>query len=1358
MSDLSIDLIRKEILMRHVMKLTGTIKEISNEIQNDLKNIEANLENKISTIENASQVNKEILKVLEKNALKISKAKCYYEEEYSNWSKQVSFFCSTSRTSLNNNSQKTCITISSDESEDEAKPLVSENVDLTNETDSTDEEESKKITDSSSDNFFESTIEDDSTTDNVEFKTKKQIINNVNDFEHDENVEPEMEQDQQTTICKEEEPDNDYNNGYKKTLNLKNVDEFIILEKQNLHEKSTNTILHDNEKSNHDDDDDEEEDDDDDDDHDHDHDHPISKSLISNISVENSTNNFSMKECKVQLERIIVGASFSDSLKDHTPAENIKVQQKEIDINKLCNLDSIENKKRRNSQSMSRPKKPNTGKRVKVSSEMNHLDTEDDSCSSYSSHNSDSSDDRVVHNIDENKRNCSDNDCKNRLLESDESSDDMHVTSSSSDSDNEIKQKLKKRKKIVLSGSGSDSSDNSLIIQNRKKRKIERDELLAFKITEDVPSSTNNKKFDIDSNTENVRAIKKLNQNTSKDTSFSKSSKISTSNDTTINKRTLKDSSSSITSSDDDESSSDESSSSSSDSDSNSSSNSDESNNDDSPLELQKSTVVSSNGCLPNYESIENEVLTDTQLINDLPKNNNKWKKNYGRKNIRSLMDDSEIDEQSRLAEKAEDERLERLKNRKKSLKNLINSDNNENELDYREENLILDYDLEKRKPLLRVDKGIAQHLKYYQKKGVIFMWDSCFESIELTKSSPGSGCILAHCMGLGKTFQVVSLVYTLLTNKVTEIKRVLILCPLATVLNWVAEFDMWQKKAESQSRIRIFQAGESSQRKKILHKWHTEGGVLIMSYRKFFSSSKIKNNQLYLLDPGADLVVCDEGHILKEKKSQISNLVKRVNTKRRIVLTGTPLQNNLDEYHCIFDFVKPYLLGTEKEYKNLFVNPIKNGQYNNSTDADVRMMKIRTDVLDRKLIGCIQRYNYDETIKNILPKKIEYVIYLKLSKIQINLHKAYEKFIESTKPKFAEIRTNINRLLSHPKVLDLKAKQKQSEQGTKSSARLKDKTNQCDGESKDWWHNFITEEDVSNVFTSTKMVTFFSILEECEKVGDKVLVFSTCLSTHRVIEYFLSVFDTNRSKHDCPFKFKGRWLKNSDYFLIDGQVGEIERQKFMAKFNDSKNLQGRLMIVSTQVACLGVNLIGANRVIIFEPHYNPSADLQSIFRIFRYGQKKVSYIYRFVGVGTLEETVYNRQVTKLSLSNRVLDKKETKRHFNEEELDISVNVPLRLPSDSPEFPPPEDNVLRSILERLKDSIHCYTEHDSLLQHQENERLPDEVYDEAWDLHKKERKNSRKYKNLKKKNEIKSNVKVTKTLTPEASSSKVNSS
>ncbi|CAB0032757.1 unnamed protein product [Trichogramma brassicae] len=538
-----------------------------------------------------------------------------------------------------------------------------------------------------------------------------------------------------------------------------------------------------------------------------------------------------------------------------------------------------------------------------------------------------------------------------------------------------------------------------------------------------------------------------------------------------------------------------------------------------------------------------------------------------------------------------------------------MNSDNNENELDYREENLILDYDLEKKKPLLRVDKGIAQHLKYYQKKGVIFMWDSCFESIELTKSSPGSGCILAHCMGLGKTFQVVTLVYTLLTNKVTEIKRVLILCPKSTVLNWVDEFNMWQKKAESQSRIQLFQAGESSKRKKILHKWHTEGGVLIMSYQKFFSSSKIKNNQLYLLDPGADLVVCDEGHILKEKKSQISNLVKRVNTKRRIVLTGTPLQNNLDEYHCIFDFVKPYLLGTEKEYKNLFVNPIKNGQYNNSTDADVRMMKIRTDVLDRKLIGCIQRYNYDETIKNILPKKIEYVIYLKLSKIQINLHKAYEKFIER-------------------------------------------------------------------------------------------LVFSTCLSTHRVIEYFLSVFDKNRSKHDCPFKFKGRWLKNSDYFLIDGQVKEIDRQKFMAQFNDPKNLQGRLMIVSTQVACLGVNLIGANRVIIFEPHYNPSADLQSIFRIFRYGQKKVSYIYRFVGVGTLEETVYNRQVTKLSLSNRVLDKKETKRHFNEEELDISVNVPLRLPSDSPEFPPPEDNVLSSILKRLKDSIHCYTEHDSLLQHQ----------------------------------------------------------
>jgi transcriptional regulator ATRX len=101
------------------------------------------------------------------------------------------------------------------------------------------------------------------------------------------------------------------------------------------------------------------------------------------------------------------------------------------------------------------------------------------------------------------------------------------------------------------------------------------------------------------------------------------------------------------------------------------------------------------------------------------------------------------------------------------------------------------------------------------------------------------------------------------------------------------------------------------------------------------------------LLDPGPDIVICDEGHLLKNEKSALNKAVNRIKTLRRIILTGTPLQNNLKEYYEMVNFVKPNLLGTRKEFMNRFVNPISNGQHSDSTERDIRMMKQRSFVLN---------------------------------------------------------------------------------------------------------------------------------------------------------------------------------------------------------------------------------------------------------------------------------------------------------------------------------------------------------------------------------------------------------------------------
>lgn len=108
-------------------------------------------------------------------------------------------------------------------------------------------------------------------------------------------------------------------------------------------------------------------------------------------------------------------------------------------------------------------------------------------------------------------------------------------------------------------------------------------------------------------------------------------------------------------------------------------------------------------------------------------------------------------------------------------------------------DHFVLDFDDTTKKELLTVDKDLLKILKPHQINGIKFMWDACFESLAKIQKSQGNGCILAHCMGLGKTLQVIALCHTLLCNDdKTNVHKVLIICPVSTILNWVNEFDKW--------------------------------------------------------------------------------------------------------------------------------------------------------------------------------------------------------------------------------------------------------------------------------------------------------------------------------------------------------------------------------------------------------------------------------------------------------------------------------------------------------------------------------------------------------------------------------------
>merc|ERR1719220_3192155 len=277
---------------------------------------------------------------------------------------------------------------------------------------------------------------------------------------------------------------------------------------------------------------------------------------------------------------------------------------------------------------------------------------------------------------------------------------------------------------------------------------------------------------------------------------------------------------------------------------------------------------------------------------------------------------------------------------------------------------------------------------------------------------------------------QVISFIDIFLSH--TNASSVLCIVPINTLQNWMSEFNHWLPAEGGKSSL----SGDGSkvkhrhfniyilndnykniqQRSSVIKDWGQSGGVLMMGYElyrqlsnkksrkkkgkgyrnvedceKKSDSSALQDIQRYLVSPGPDLVICDEGHRIKNSHASISRALKQIRTRRRVVLTGYPLQNNLIEYWCMVDFVRPNFLGNKTEFSNMFERPIQNGQCIDSTVKDVRLMKHRAHVLHQQLKGFVQRRGHI-VLKHSLPNKTEHVLFVRMTDIQ---RKLYSRFME---------------------------------------------------------------------------------------------------------------------------------------------------------------------------------------------------------------------------------------------------------------------------------------------------------------------------------------------------------------------------
>ncbi|XP_032389041.1 transcriptional regulator ATRX isoform X2 [Etheostoma spectabile] len=752
-----------------------------------------------------------------------------------------------------------------------------------------------------------------------------------------------------------------------------------------------------------------------------------------------------------------------------------------------------------------------------------------------------------------------------------------------------------------------------------------------------------------------------------------------------------------------------------------------------------------------------------------------------GRKKIRDIIEDANLRAETQEALREEEERRQRLAFKKQQMEDRRETIDGKDELSQVAcpitTKLILDQDEETKNPLVQVHRNLVTRLKPHQVDGVQFIWDSCCESVKKANSSPGTGCVLAHCMGLGKTLQVVTFLHTVLLSENLKFRRALVVCPLNTILNWVNEFKKWQNNM-GQDKVMVTELATKknpAERFRALQRWQSDGGVMIMGYEMYrilsqdqkMSEECKKELRSILVDPGPDFVVCDEGHILRNEATKISKSLNAIKTQRRVVLTGTPLQNNLNEYHCMVNFIKKNLLGSLNEFRNRFINPIQNGQCADSTSRDVRIMKKRAHVLHAMLVGCVQRRDYSE-LTQFLPPKYEYVLAVRVSPLQYTLYRYYLDHVTSkgcmTNRANGRIGANLfkdfqvlGRIWTHPWCLQLNfiskenkgyfekkkmkaAAQLRKEETTVAERGLRENernegniddsstkvivgqkaTISSKSQSLDegWFKNLLTEEDAKILEHSGKMVLLFEILRMAEDLNDKVLVFSQSLISLDLIEDFLKTFHHARN----PSSFKVRsWIKNVDYYRLDGSTSAPLRKKWADQFNNASNDRGRLFLISTRAGSLGINLVAANRVVLFDASWNPSYDIQSIYRVYRFGQLKQVFVYRFLAQGTMEEKIYDRQVTKQSLSYRVVDQQQIERHFTLFELtELYVFEPDLLgdpnSKKSKRSTPvlPRDKVLAQLLQTCKDQIVSYHEHESLLDHKQEEELSEAERKDAW--------------------------------------------
>lgn len=515
------------------------------------------------------------------------------------------------------------------------------------------------------------------------------------------------------------------------------------------------------------------------------------------------------------------------------------------------------------------------------------------------------------------------------------------------------------------------------------------------------------------------------------------------------------------------------------------------------------------------------------------------------------------------------------------------------------------------------VDPYLSVHLRPHQREGVTFL----YECVMGFRNLSGRGAILADDMGLGKTLQCISLIWTLYKQGPyggkPVIKRALIITPGSLVKNWFLEIKKWL----GTERLKAFAVSSDNRIEEFVNT--SIYPIVIISYEMFVRVYE----QLQSLQ--FDIIICDEGHRLKNNNIKTTSLIASMPTPRRVVLTGTPIQNDLQEFFSIVEFCNPGLLGSSGSFKRVFENPIVASRQPSASPEDIELGAERGSELSRITKLFVLRRSQEINIK-YLPPKCEVVLFCKPSALQLSLYsqmlqgKLFRSCLRSDGATHLVCIGALKKLCNHPSLIFTKASQAEEcpddiEEGSVYS-----------GLSSLFPSDY--QEKIYSAEHAGKLKVLSEILIQIHKDSEKIVIVSNHTKTLDILQQFCS---------NCGY----------GYLRLDGQTSTNIRQEIVTKFN-SKHCLEKVFLLSSKAGGVGLNLIGASRLLLYDIDWNPANDLQAMARVWRDGQKRKIYIYRLLTTGTIEEKIYQRQISKQGLSGAVMDlKNKREAQFSREEL-----------------------------------------------------------------------------------------------------------